>query len=129
MRALADPHAAVRYWGVVGLRVAAADSQPSAAVKSALTRIVEKDNAETVRIVAAHALCQWGERQKAMPVLTAALKSPQPSKQLQAAHALEDLGEEARPLLPFLKQLAAKSSEYVERVTAHTVERLEGRDR
>jgi uncharacterized sulfatase len=124
-RALADPHAAVRYWGAVGLRVAAAESQPSARVKSALTRIVEKDDAEAVRIVAAHALCIWGEREKAMPILVAALKSPQPSKQLQAAHALEDLGAQARPLLPILKQLAAKSSEYVERVTAHTVELLE----
>lgn len=127
-RALADQHAAVRYWGVVGLRAAAADGQPSAAVKSAIARIVEKDNAEVVRIAAAHALCKWGERQKAMPILTAALKSPQPSKQLYAAHALEDLGEQARPVLPLLKQLAAKSSEYVERVTAHTVEVLEGRD-
>jgi N-sulfoglucosamine sulfohydrolase len=124
-RALADPHAAMRYWGVVGLRVAAADRQSSAAVKSALARIVEKDDSEAVRIAAAHALCEWGDRQKAMAVLTAALKSPQPSKQLQAAHALEDLGEQARPLLPLLKQLAAKSSEYVERVTAHTVEQLE----
>jgi hypothetical protein len=63
-----------------------------------------------------------------MPVLVAALKSPQPSKQLFAAHALEDLGEPARPLLPLLKQLAAKSSEYVERVTAHTLQLLEQRD-
>jgi hypothetical protein len=127
-RALADPHAAVRYWGVVGLRVAAADSQPSASVKSALARIAAKDDAEAVRIAAAHALCKWGERQMALPVLAAALKSPQPSKQLHAAHALEDLGKPARPLLPLLKELAAKSSEYVERVTAHTVELLEQRD-
>jgi HEAT repeat protein len=110
---------------VVGLRVAVPDSQPSSALKSALARIVEKDDAEAVRIAAAHALCKWGERQKAMPVLTAALKSPQPSKQLQAALALEDLGEPARPLLPLLKQLSAKSSEYVQRVTAHTVKSLE----
>jgi uncharacterized sulfatase len=123
-RALADPHAAMRYWAVVGLRVAAADSQPSAALKSALARIVEKDDAEVVRIAAAHALCTWGEREKAMPALAAALKGPQPSKQLHAAHALEDLGDAARPLLPTLKQRAAKSSEYVERVTAHTVEQL-----
>jgi hypothetical protein len=127
-RALADPHAAIRYWAVVGLLVAVADNQPAAAVKSALARIVEKDDAEVVRIAAAHALCKWGERQKAMPVLVAALKSPQPSKQLFAAHALEDLGEPARPLLPLLKQLAAKSSEYVERVTAHTLQLLEQRD-
>jgi hypothetical protein len=125
IRALADPHAAMRYWAVVGLRVAAADSQPSATMKSALARIVEKDDAEAVRIAAAHALCAWGDRQNAMPALAAALKSPQPSKQLHAAHALEALGDAARPLLPTLKQLAVKSSEYVERVTAHTVERLE----
>jgi hypothetical protein len=128
-RALADPHSAMRYWAVVGLRVAAADNQPSAAVKSALARIVEKDDAEAVRIAAAHALCKWGERERAMPILVGALKSPQPSKQLHAAHALEDLGETARTLLPSLKQLAAKSSEYVERVTAYTVERLEKRTR
>jgi hypothetical protein len=45
--------------------------------------------------------------------------------QLHAAHALESLGETARPLLPRLHELATKSSEYVERVSAHTVELLE----
>jgi hypothetical protein len=126
LAALGDAHAAVRYWAVVGLRVAAGDKQPPANVKSALVRLVERDDSEAVRIVAAHALCKWGEGEKGMPVLTAALESRQPSKQLYAAHALEDLGESARPLLPRLKQLAAKSSEYVQRVTARTVERLDG---
>jgi hypothetical protein len=104
------------------------DKPPSSAAKSALARLVEKDASEAVKIEAAHTLCAWGEQKKAMSVLAAALNSPQPSKQLLAAQALEDLGEPARPLLPRLKELSAKSSEYVERVTAHTVELLEQRD-
>jgi hypothetical protein len=125
-RALADPHAALRYWGVVGLRVAGVDKAPSSAVKTALARLAEDDGSQVVRIVAAHALCRWGEQGKGLPILATGLENPQPAVQLYAAHALEEIGEPARPLLPRLKQLAAKSSEYVERVTASTVERLEG---
>jgi hypothetical protein len=72
--------------------------------------------------------CRWGDIETGLPILTAGLKSRQRAVQLHAAHALEKLGEQARPLLPRLKQLATKSSEFVQRITAHTVEQLEGRE-
>jgi hypothetical protein len=128
-RALSDPHPAMRYWAIVGLRVATGNLAPADADTAALAKLSESDGWMVVRIAAAHALCRWGELEKGMPVLTAALDSPQASIQLHAAHALEDLGEHARPLLPKLKQLAASSSEYVERVTRRAVERLNSRDR
>jgi N-sulfoglucosamine sulfohydrolase len=124
-RALADPHPAVRYWAVVGLRLAAGRQEPAEAIKDAVGKLADADDSQAVRIVAAHALCRFGDLDQGLPILAAGLESRQPSVQLHAAHALEDLGEPARALLPRLKQLAAESSEYVQRVTSHTVEKLE----
>jgi hypothetical protein len=125
LRALNDDHAAVRYWGVMGLRTAGRQNPPGDEAKLAIARLAERDKSEAVRIVAAHTLCQWNEQETGLRVLAAGLESHQRAVQLHAAHALEALGEAARPLLPRLKQLAAKSSEYVQRVTAHTVSQLE----
>ena len=127
-RALTDEHAAMRYWAVIGLRIAAENNPLSEQTKMAIARLAPRDASDAVRMVAAHTLCRWGNMETGMPILTAGLASRQRAVQLHAAHALEDLGERARPLLPRLKQLAAKSSEYVERVTAHTVEQLEKRN-
>jgi uncharacterized sulfatase len=121
-RAMGDSHPAMRYWRVIGLRIALGDSPPEDIAR--LVQLVEKDNSMAVRIAAAHTLCRWQNAQAGLPVLTEALESPQPSIQLHAAHALEDLGEQSRPLLPRLRQLAGGSSEYVERVTSRTVKQL-----
>jgi N-sulfoglucosamine sulfohydrolase len=126
--ALSDAHPAMRYWAVIGLRTAAQANPPSDQTKSAIARLAERDPSDAVRMVAAHTLCRWGDLETAMPILAAGLESRQRAVQLHASHALEDLGEPARPLLPRLKQLATKSSEYVQRVTAHTVEQLEKRN-
>jgi uncharacterized sulfatase len=126
---LNDDHPALRYWAIVGLHIALGQQAPSEADTAALFKLAESDDSMTVRIAAAHTLCRWGENEKGMPVLATGLDSPQASLQLHAAHALEDLGEQARPLLPKLKQLAVRSSEYVERVTSRTVEQLNARDR
>ncbi|MEX2142631.1 MAG: sulfatase-like hydrolase/transferase [Pirellulales bacterium] len=128
-RSLADEHPAMRYWAITGLRIATRDKPLTHQIKAAVTKLAEQDESEAVRMVAAHALCRWGEQDAGLPILAAGLESRQPAVQLHAAHALENLGETARPLLPRLKQLAAKSSEYVQRVTSHTMEQLEARDR
>jgi len=109
---------------MVGLGLAAGD-QPAAPIKQAFLKLAEGDSSDVVRVAAAHRLCRWGESAKGIPILSAALDSPQRSLQLHAAHALEDVGEQARPLLPKLKRLAIHSSEYVERVVSNTVSQLE----
>jgi hypothetical protein len=123
-RALSDEHPAMRYWAVVGLRIATEEKPPSEPTKTAIAQLAKRDPSDAVRMVAAHTLCRWGDIKTGLPILSTGLESSQRAVQLHAAHALEDLGEPARPLLPRLKQLAAKSSEYVQRVTAHTVEQL-----
>jgi hypothetical protein len=125
-RALSDEHPAMRYWAVIGLRVALHDKPSDDQLKAAMSTLANGDKSEAVRIVAAHTLCRWGDIATGLPILTAGLESRQRAVQLHAAHTLEDLGEAARPLLPRLKQLATKSSEYVQRVTANAVEELEG---
>jgi uncharacterized sulfatase len=125
-RALADEHPAMRYWAVIGIHIATQENPPSEQLKTAIARLAERDSSDAVRMIAAHTLCRWGDLKTGLPILTAGLESRQRAVQLHAAHALEDLGEAARPLLPRLKQLATKSSEYVQRVTANAVEELEG---
>jgi uncharacterized sulfatase len=126
-KSLADGHPAIRYWSIVGLTVATGDNIPAADLKQSLTNLAQTDPSPVVRITAARALARWGEHAQAIPILVAGLDDPQPSVQLHAAHAIENLGEAARPLLPKLKQLATKSSEYVQRVASQTVLQLEPR--
>ncbi len=125
-QALADSHPAMRYWAVVGTLLAAQSRPPEANTLESLRKLAQTDDSQVVRIAAAHAICRLGETERGLPVLAAGLESRLPSLQLQAALALEDLGEQARPLLPRLNTLAEESSEYVERVSAHIVEQLGG---
>jgi hypothetical protein len=123
-QALADPDPAMRYWGVVGVRTAVGRDSPPDSLKASVERLAGQDASSAVRIAAAHTLCRWGDDGRMLAILAGYLSDAQPSVQLHAAHALEDLGPLARPFLPKLKQLAAGSSEYVERVSARIVQTL-----
>jgi hypothetical protein len=125
--ALGDKHPAIRYWAAVGLVVASHERPRQSGIMAQMSRLAKDDESQAVRIAAAHALCHWGAADLGLDVLAAGLDSAHTSVQLTAACALEDLGEIARPLLPRLEQLAEKSSEYVQRVAASSVERLKAK--
>ena len=64
-----------------------------------LLRTCLHDPSPAVRLAAAHALCDWGEVGKALPVILAALKEPLESTRLLAVTVLDQIGEQARPVL------------------------------
>jgi uncharacterized sulfatase len=124
---LGDKHPAIRYWAAVELLVASRERPRQADIVAQISRLAKDDESQAVRIAAAHVLCRWGSADLGLDVLAAGLDSAHASVQLSAACAIEDLGETARPLLPRLEQLAEKSSEYVQRVAASSVERLKAK--
>jgi N-sulfoglucosamine sulfohydrolase len=118
-----DPDASVRFWAVIGLTHA---GTPDDATIEALRNRLADPSAE-VRIVAAEALCRVDRSQAAVPVLVDALKHDSHWVRLQAAGALDRIGERARPALAALKQAAADPSRenmFVRWVVNHTLKQL-----
>jgi len=98
---LADPDAGVRYWAAVGLQTAGRDAAPTRnALRGALT-----DRSPAVQVAAAEALASLGDSSAALPVLTRHLQGAQLDVALQAARALQLLGEPARPALPVMNRV------------------------
>ncbi|MEW6356194.1 MAG: sulfatase-like hydrolase/transferase [Planctomycetota bacterium] len=118
LKALNDPDASVRYWGVVGLHVLGKEDE-------AIGKLLN-DPSPIVRIAAAEAMCDWGREKEARPVLLDAAKHESQSVRHNAAIALGRIGEKARPALPEIKDMLKDKYGYVKRVTQYTVKRLEG---
>ena len=120
--ALDDKYASVRYWAVVGLHNNSKGEVIERA-KASLEKAL-KDPAAVVRIAAAHALCDWGNEQEALPVLAAGLTDKTDKARLHTIIALNKIGEKAHPLLPQIKVALKDSDNYVQRVAQTTVKQL-----
>lgn len=118
---LTSPYAPVRYWCVVGLHVHAPDRE---AAREAARPLLE-DDAASVRVAAAQALCDWGDAEEALPVLVEALSHPLDSARLFAVTALGRIGEAARPALPALRRAMEDPYQDVVKVTKYTLARLD----
>jgi uncharacterized sulfatase len=101
---LSASDAAVRYWAATGVGNVAAGK--SAAVsgtlkikaREAVTRSLA-DKSAAVRIASARALCYLERPHKALPVLIDELKTGNQWERLQAAIVLDEIDEQARPVL------------------------------
>jgi uncharacterized sulfatase len=121
-----DESASVRYWAVLGLHTQAfALPVPNdSRIHLDVVRQCLADPAPAVRVAAAHALCDWGEADKGLPVLVDLLKDgPLESTRLHAVAALNQLGGKARPALADIK--AAGKGGYVGRMVEQIVSRLD----
>ncbi|RME96196.1 MAG: DUF229 domain-containing protein [Verrucomicrobia bacterium] len=98
---LASPDPAVRYWAVMAL---AASPRPTAEIRS-LLRDALRDEAASVRIVAAGAAWRAGLAEEARAVLARELEGHRPETVLLAARTLELLGEPTRPLRPAMDRV------------------------
>ena len=83
------------------------------------------DQAPAPRIAAAESLGLLGDADRALPVLVAAMSDPQDAVRIQAVAALEKLGEAARPAETTLRAATSDSSEYVKRIGARALLKLD----
>lgn len=120
---LDNPDAAVRFWAATGLGNRGAESAGSA--QQLLARL--EDSAPSVRIAAAWALCRMGKADAGVPVLAKELEGERQWARLQAAIALDEIGEDARPAVDALKgALKNQPNKYIVRVANKALNDLLG---
>ncbi|MBN1854379.1 MAG: sulfatase-like hydrolase/transferase [Pirellulales bacterium] len=132
---LNDPDPTVRFWSIMILgRLAEknASLRPDA-VPSILA--ATQDASATVRVTAAEWLCRIGVPEKGLPILILELDNENRWIRLRAVHAMDLLGEAARPAMDALKKAMQRSldeakqderDKYVARVANHALNGLLG---
>ncbi len=121
LKLIADPDAAVRWWGATGLSVRGGKSkQATEALRKAL-----KDPTAVVRVAAADGLRRLGRHEEALPVLRAALSDSNPWVRHEAALALDEMGTKATPAKEALEKARKDENAYVVRVVEHTLRKMD----
>ena len=116
-----DP--AVRYWAFIGL----GNLGTRALAAEKITRAALSDEAPSVKIAAARALCHMNQPEPALPVLVEQLKSQHEWVRLNAAIVLDEIDQQARPVIKDLQAaLQDKENKYVVRVTNRALNELLG---
>ncbi len=112
--------AAVRHWAVRS--AGSMDDRGSSFEEDLRTRL--SDDEVHVRVWAAQALCRLGQQEEAIPVLAEALSDTNGGTRLHAAHALEALGEDARPVVEALRGVLGDEFGYPDRVAGRVLKNL-----
>jgi len=119
--ALRNDDRAVRHWAVRSVNTlgeAARDFEDD--LRERLT-----DEVPDVRVWAAYGLCRLGKTEEALPVLAQALSDSNGATRLHAAHALEALGEQARPVAEELRGVLGDEFGYPDRVAGRFLKSLD----
>lgn len=92
--------ATVRYWACVGLGNIA-EQLPASQRNNAAAglRVCLKDESENVRVAAARAMCHMDLASEALPTLVAVLDDGSQWARVHAANVLDEIDEQARPVL------------------------------
>ena len=105
LEALNHPDSGVRYWAAIGLQNLETPASPAiAALEMAL-----EDSSPSVRIAVAEALCAHGSSERAIRSLGQLIHDDRPWVALQAARAVQMVGEAARPLIPDMYEVLDKN--------------------
>jgi uncharacterized sulfatase len=130
VEALGDTDAVVRYWGAIGLgNLGAAAASSSDRLQSLL-----KDESPSVRIASARALCRMKKPEAALPVLARELRGGTQWVRLNAAIVLDEIDEDARPVVAAMKAALTPRKElfsqgkYTVRVINRALNELLGTD-
>lgn len=130
--ALDDPQPSIRYWGAIGIGNTGAPDATAAALH--VDRALQDDSG-VVRVAAARALCNLGKPTKALPVLTAVLEQGSQWERLHAANVLDEIDDQARPVLAAMhaalepREELEQRGKYVVRVINRALNQLEGTTR
>lgn len=126
LKALEDPHPSVRWWAASEAGHLSGAPDEMVRTRPLLQKRLLEDPSLLVRVAAARWLAAWGGEEMGLSVLGEALQTGSPGVRLQAALALNHLGEKARPLLSLIRKAREDSDQYVQRVSEDTVAELEG---
>ncbi|MDA1312536.1 MAG: HEAT repeat domain-containing protein [Acidobacteria bacterium] len=118
--ALRHDDRAVRHWAVRSVNTL---GETAADFEGDLRERLSDDIAD-VRIWAGYGLCRLGKTEEGLPVLAAALSDTNGGARLHAAHALEALGEDARPLAAALRGVLGDEFGYPDRVAGRVLKNL-----
>ena len=125
-KAMADPDAGVRYWGVMGVLI-----RGESAVKTAhgLLEKALKDDSPSVRIASAEALGRYGSSEDVEVVLPLLLDLADGVRNgayvaIQALNAIDALGGRADPIRAQVKKLPRTDPKAPERVRTEYITRL-----
>ncbi|MBC8290447.1 MAG: sulfatase-like hydrolase/transferase, partial [Planctomycetes bacterium] len=133
LRNLNDEDATVRYWGCIGLGNVAKEI-PAAQKKHAAAglRARLEDESENVRVAAARALCHMNLTEEALPALVEVLDHGTQWARVHAANVLDEIEDQARPVLVAMKRNKAyrkglvANGKYTVRVLNRALNELEG---
>lgn len=121
---LSHDNEVMRYWAAMGLRIAREAALPHAPrMKTAL--LAERSPA--VRIVLSETLTRLVDDRDALIELGFILDTEDDGPyRMQAAIALDALGEKARPVLPAIQRSAREDHRSVRKIASHTLAKLDG---
>jgi uncharacterized sulfatase len=127
-RLLTDPDSTVRYWAAVGLGNLGESARRA---EDALEAVLD-DESENVRTAVARALCRMDRPAKALPVLVDVLDNGSQWARVHAANVLDELDEEARPVIEAMQRNKAyrkgfvAEGKYTVRVLNRALNELQG---
>ncbi|MFG0334600.1 MAG: sulfatase/phosphatase domain-containing protein, partial [Maioricimonas sp. JB049] len=96
-----DPDSAIRYWAAVGIGNI---GEPARHRAADIMEATLSDESSAVRTAAARALCRMGQPEPALPVLIHELTNGEQWERLHAAIVLDQIDEQARPVIEQTKQ-------------------------
>jgi len=101
IQAMKDEDEAVRYWAATGIGNI---GEPAKKEAAGIVRAALSDESSAVRTAAARALCRMGQPEDALPVLINEMTTGEQWERLQAAIVLDEIDEQARPVIEEMKQ-------------------------
>lgn len=120
--------ATIRYWCAIGLGNLGTEA---VGAESDLKAILD-DESESVRVAAARALCCMGKPDEALPVLVDVLDHGSQWARLHAANVLDEIDEQARPVIDAMERNKAyrkglvADGKYTVRVLNRALNELQG---
>ena len=127
-----DTDAAVRYWGAIGLGNIASDQLATQNNVTQRLQQLLQDPSNVVRVAAGRALCRLKMPDQALPVMADVLDNGTQWERLHAAIALDEIDQQAMPVLAIMKRNKAyregmvAKGKYTVRVLNRALNQLEG---
>ena len=123
-QAIDDEDAAVRYWAATGIGNIGEGAE---GLCEELKERLATEMSPVVRVAVARALCLIGEPAEGLKVLASELESDQQWTRLYAAIALDEIDDQARPVIAALRKgLKDQPNKYIVRVCNKALNDLEG---